>query len=195
MELLFDFRPATSTCDCFREGSRQHHRAMSSQSKLKAPFQTPKVEALRSRKHGSEASGEDGPHKKRFVQPRAPSKSDGGSSSDDDEAMSDSQLKRHSNVAVSEPNGNKLLDAKLERMVMKSNAAQHKENRMHPLPAQSTYGSSITGSSAGSSGARYLMCMWRAPQTRKHKTWDGDACLILGSSSGNKLIDSSNKQM
>ncbi|PWN42131.1 hypothetical protein IE81DRAFT_143270 [Ceraceosorus guamensis] len=31
---------------------------------------------------------------------------------------------------------------------------------------------------------RYYLCTWRKPQARKHKTWDGDAVLILRSETG-----------
>lgn len=40
------------------------------------------------------------------------------------------------------------------------------------------------GSNGTEAGDEHYMCMWRKPQGRKHKTWDGDAVLIVNRGRG-----------
>lgn len=71
-------------------------------------------------------------------------------------------------------------------------------------PASSSTFRLPTTNAAGTEGDEYFMCTWRKPQARKHKTWDGDAVLIVNRSrktgklkcqaSGNQLAMSSNFQ-
>ncbi|EIW61952.1 uncharacterized protein TRAVEDRAFT_57102 [Trametes versicolor FP-101664 SS1] len=58
---------------------------------------------------------------------------------------------------------------------------------------QATENDSASGTSA-MEGEHYFMVQWRNPQYKKHKTWDGDAVLVV---SGNKctLYDTDNKQI
>ncbi|KIM91969.1 hypothetical protein PILCRDRAFT_809966 [Piloderma croceum F 1598] len=47
----------------------------------------------------------------------------------------------------------------------------------------------------GSSGEQYWMVQWRHPQTRKHKTWDGDAVLVLNGAAISTLYDQEGKRI
>ncbi|CAO1613123.1 unnamed protein product [Parajaminaea phylloscopi] len=67
-------------------------------------------------------------------------------------------------------------------------AARTPQRSSHGPVAQHTPLTSSTShspQSAASSGDEYYMCMWRKPQGRKHKTWDGDAVLIVSRTRGN----------
>jgi hypothetical protein len=172
---------------------------MSSQSsRVGLPYNPPGYVTYSKRK--SDDPRDEAGKKRRIVNAPAPSDSEGEEESDEEDfaPMSETQLNRHSKVSASisakEVDPNKVLDSKLQRIVMKSQAAQHRDNRKHPLPAQNSYRSPVASSPASNGGARFVKCLWRAPQTRKHKTWDGDGVLIL-SSAGTRLMDANNKQL
>lgn len=183
----------------------------SSHSRLVAQFQPPKFLTPGKRKQdyddfhsygGSSSASSDKKKRMAAVVIRSDSDNVHGSDDDDDDddecmPMSESQLNRHSKVSIVkrvEPDSSKVVEARIERIALQNRAAQYKENRLHPTTSsqrESNYQTNQSGSTKG--GLRYVLCMWRAPQTRKHKTWDGDACLILGPS--NRLIDTKNKHM
>lgn len=151
-------------------------------------------------KRRSDDTREDVGKKRRFAPAPSDSEEEDGNSDEEEFApMSVSQLNRHSKVSVSTPvrevdPDRKIIDSKLQRLAMRSQAAQYRDNRKHPLPAQDSYRSPAANSPSSNGGARFVKCLWRAPQTRKHKTWDGDGVLIL-SSTGTRLMDANNKQL
>lgn len=54
----------------------------------------------------------------------------------------------------------------------------------HKRPAEDSITPARKRISNGNSETQYWMVQWRAPQTRKHKTWDGDGVLVA---EGNKF--------
>lgn len=180
-----------------------HEEEMSSHSRLMAQFQSPKFHTPGKRKQDDKIRGQAGSStgssdkKRRVAQESTCSDSN---SSDDEECipMSESQLNRHSKTSSEVnvekiPDSSEILESRLKRIAMKSRTAQHKENRLYPTTSQGGSSNQPHRTGPPKTDTRYVLCMWRAPQMRKHKTWDGDACLILGSS--NKLIDTKNKHM
>lgn len=183
----------------------------SSQSKLTAKFQTPRLLSLGKRAHEEGTAGQAASDSKKRARrwEMAPPSDD---EDDDDVAcmpMSDSQLSKHSRVdlyspelPLKEPDANKLLDAKVARLGMKNRAAEFKEMRnrpgttfTHAAPPSSAVVSTLTKGDSHGGGTRFMLCLWRTPQTRKHKTWDGDACLIIKPGlTGNKLLDTNSRQ-
>lgn len=48
-----------------------------------------------------------------------------------------------------------------------------------PNPTSTSSNSMMASASGGSNSDKYYLCQYRKPQARKHKTWDGDAILIV----------------
>jgi hypothetical protein len=184
-----------------------------SQSKLTAPFQPPKI--LKTKRRSSNFDRDEerstanakGQHKKQRLGENSTVESDSDFDEDECVPMSESQLQRHTKVPATSlgatvsaarslpglsrsPNESKILAAKLERMGMRNQAVEHKQVRNHPVAAAHPNQRPVNSGN----GCRYILCLYRDQQTKKHKTWDGDACLIIGKGlQGNKLVDTDNK--
>ncbi|UZJ57019.1 hypothetical protein CBS101457_006339 [Exobasidium rhododendri] len=181
------------------------------QSRVRRPFQAPGfVKAAKRGSSGASIEGGNSSMDDVFAQRKRPKISPDSRNfdmdNDDSEEeecipMSESQLDKHSRVSAAPASAKKLdakkiLDAKLERIEMKSKTVEYKEMRN----ATGTFASpglsynNQGGKAGNTSCTRHVLCVWRTPQARKHKTWDGDGCLLIrGEVSGNQLRDTSNK--
>lgn len=116
------------------------------------------------------------------------SNSDSEGDSDKCIPMSEAQLNRHSRVSnAMDPISNSRHD-----MQVKLNRLEMRKTKEARTQAQATNGSQASHSTARPQHTRYFRCLWRVPQTKKHKTWDGDAYLVLASY-GNRLVDTDKK--
>lgn len=134
-----------------------------------------------------------------------------GEDDDDDEgmAMSSVQLEKYSgnvarNVASDAEqdriNAKKAMDARLERMSLQKRAQELKDSRMQLQNGSSSSPSASSSSPAQrqqheTESAAYYLCMYRAPQTKKHKSWDNDGFLKVIGAGRCRLYDLTSKRL
>jgi DNA repair and recombination protein RAD54B len=131
-------------------------------------------------------------------------------SEDEEEGMAMSlvQLDRHSarktgadatDAEQDRINAQKAMNARLERINLQKRAQELKESR-EKLLQRTASSSSVNARKTGESQqeietASYYLCMYRAPQTKKHKSWDNDGFIKVIDSGRCRLYDLESKRL
>lgn len=174
--------------------------------KLRAKFKTPSLSTFHAKRAQPDtATGTDGdayggrrsPSKhRRVAEEKDANINDDGSDVDECMPMSSAQLDRYSasgsrTAKTAEGQSvepRRALNARLERFEMERRAAAARA-------AKDSLGSLQQSSSSSDPSATYFLCLYRSPQARKHKSWDGDGYLKVSSAGGCRLYDLGSRRL